>query len=151
MSRTVRIIFKEEGLRGLYKGVGPSLAQVVPYMGLVFGTFNKSKMILHNLGWSQYSADFVAGCVSGLISKSVMMPLDVVRKRLQIQGSQYQAFVMRDLPVYSGIGNCIETIWRTEGILGFFRGLGLALAKSVPATMTTFVIYGTLKRIERNK
>ena len=145
MIKTVRTILREEGLRGFYKGLGPSLAQVIPYMGIAFASFDHTKRHLVHFA-PQYS-DMIAGAASGFISKFCMMPVDVVRKRMQIQGSQYQAYVLKELPVYANLSDCIKTIWLREGIRGFFSGLTFALFKSVPATMTTFVVYGILDHL----
>ena len=142
------MIVGDEGLKGLYKGIGPSLAQVVPYMGLVFTTFSRTRTLLLGRGWTPRQTDLLAGCVSGFVSKLALMPVDVVRKRLQIQGSPYQTYVIHNLPRYVGIADCVRSIWRLEGPLGFFNGLSLALIKSVPATATTFVVYGLLRRME---
>lgn len=139
-------IICKDGVAGLYRGLGPSLAQVMPYMGVAFASFSYFKSYLSaHLGPSQ--TDILAGGASGIVSKFCMMPADVIRKRLQIQGSNYEAYVMRDLPTYKGLTDCIQMIFRREGIRGFFSGLTLALLKSAPATMTTFVVYGLLHRI----
>lgn len=128
------------------------MAQVVPYMGLVFASFTFTKEHLKGQAWptGEY-CDFIAGAVSGLISKFVLMPVDVIRKRLQIQGSSYQIYIVRDLPVYKGMYDAVRSIAKTEGVAGFFNGLSFALLKSVPATTTTFVVYGILKRLSNQK
>lgn len=43
---TVRHIANSEGPTGFYKGIGPSLAQVIPYMGLSFHLHHRAKAIL---------------------------------------------------------------------------------------------------------
>lgn len=144
---TIQTIIREEGIRGLYKGIGPSLAQVVPYMGIVFATFEKSKSILLSTSLSEHPTNLLSGIVSGFLSKLIMMPVDVVRKRMQIQGSYYNAYVLKGLPIYSDLLDCIRGIWRVEGGRGFFSGLSFALLKSVPATATTFVVYGLIKNM----
>lgn len=132
---------------GFYKGLIPSLIQVMPYMGLAFASFDYVKRQMKERTLPILSGDFVAGAISGLISKTCTMPIDTIRKRLQIQGSPYQAYAVRDLPTYRGLIDCIQTIWQREGIRGYFKGLGMALTKAVPSTMTTFVVYSVLNRI----
>lgn len=118
----------------------------MPYMGLAFASFDWAKRHLEVLLATPRHSDMLAGAFSGFFSKFCLMPVDVIRKRLQIQGSPYRIYVLRDLPVYSGLVDCVRSIWRVEGVRGYFSGLFLALLKSVPATMTTFVVYGFLKR-----
>lgn len=144
--QTIRAILRSEGVAGMYRGLLPSLAQVVPYMALAFSIYEHTRQVIMSSAQSPLLADTVAGAVSGIISKTVMMPVDTVRKRLQIQGSPYQAYVLRNLPVYSGLLDCCAGILRREGPRGFFNGLSLALLKSLPSTMTTFVVYGLLSR-----
>ena len=149
--QTIRAILRSEGAAGLYRGLLPSLAQVVPYMALAFSIYERTRKAMLSHRWSPSQspllADTVAGAVSGVISKTLMMPVDTVRKRLQIQGSPYRAYVLCNLPVYSGLLDCCAGILRGEGPRGFFNGLSLALLKSLPSTMTTFVVYGLLSRI----
>lgn len=46
MRGTIRHIAGAEGLTGFYKGIGPSLAQVIPYMGLSFYFHDRAKASL---------------------------------------------------------------------------------------------------------
>ncbi|PJF18400.1 PRMT5-domain-containing protein [Paramicrosporidium saccamoebae] len=140
LGHTIDVIIREEGPRGLYKGMGPSLAQVVPYMGIVFAAYERSKRTLLAAQVTENTANVLSGMISGFVSKLIMMPVDVIRKRLQIQGSQYRVYILKDLPIYNGFFDCIKSIWRVEGPRGFFSGLSLALLKSVPATTTTFLV-----------
>lgn len=119
----------------------------MPYMGLAFASFDWAKRRLEHRLLNPRQSDMLAGAFSGLFSKFCLIPVDVIRKRLQIQGSPYKAYILRDLPVYSGFLDCVRSIWRVEGVRGYFSGLSLALLKSVPATTTTFVIYGLLNRL----
>ena len=44
-------------------------------------------------------------------------------------------------PKYSGIVKTIRKIWRNEGIKGFYRGLGVNLIRTVPASALTILTY----------
>lgn len=90
--------------------------------------------------------DFLSGAIAGIASKTALMPIDVIRKRLQIQGSPYKVYAMRNLPVYSGFQDCVKQMWAKEGLFGFYRGLGLAILKSAPASATSFLVYGIFSR-----
>ena len=76
---------REDGIGGFYKGIGPTLFQVIPYMGLSFYIHNLTKTtIMKTAPGKNHLADLIAGGAAGVISKTVMMPVDVVRKRLQV-------------------------------------------------------------------
>lgn len=114
-------------------------------MALVFASYEKSKSLLAPAHWSPVSADFLAAAVSGLVGKLALMPIDVVRRRLQIQGGA-APYVLRNAPRYSGLCDTVRRIWAVEGLLGFYSGTTLAVLKSVPVTVVTFVTYGLLDR-----
>lgn len=54
---------------------------------------------------------------------------------------------MKGLPQYTGLVDCVRTMWLTEGFRSFYRGLSLAILKSGPATATTFLVYGVIDRL----
>lgn len=145
--RAFRHIFRTEGAAGFYKGIGPTLAQVIPYMGFTFSLQHALGRRLSKHVPSKGAVDFVAGGLAGVASKALIMPVDVIRKRLQIQGSPYKVYALPNLPVYTGLADCVRTMWLREGVRGFYRGLSLAVLKSGPASATTFLVYGALSRI----
>jgi hypothetical protein len=42
-------IHKQEGFSGFYRGLTPTLAQIIPSMGILFGTYESSKRVLVGL------------------------------------------------------------------------------------------------------
>ena len=40
MMQAIKLIYKTEGVLGFYWGVWPTLMQIMPYMGLVFTTYD---------------------------------------------------------------------------------------------------------------
>lgn len=48
--QAVRVIHQEEGIRGMYRGLAPSILQIMPYMGLVFGSYDWMKK---GFAWSR--------------------------------------------------------------------------------------------------
>ncbi|KAF9431041.1 mitochondrial thiamine pyrophosphate transporter [Podila epigama] len=191
-----RHIFKQDGITGFYRGMSPALIQVVPYMGLMFGSYDTLKRVM---SWiknktinmsssssphssssspsspssSQSSAtgttttltqtksmgqvllgleDFFCGAMSGVISKTGVYPLDMVRKRLQIQGSEQQKLNISTFSPGSAakasvevlptsVWKCIVHIVRHEGYLALYKGLLPGLLKAAPASATTFLVF----------
>lgn len=48
MLGTARVIWKEEGLKGMYRGLGPIILGYLPTWGVWFTVYGKSKTVLSN-------------------------------------------------------------------------------------------------------
>ncbi|XWS53637.1 hypothetical protein CRYUN_Cryun10bG0017800 [Craigia yunnanensis] len=90
-------IIRTRGFRGLYAGLSPTLVEIIPYAGLQFGTYDTFKR--WTMAWNQlrssntsstmdYSPSsfqlFICGLAAGTCAKLVCHPLDVVKKRFQV-------------------------------------------------------------------
>lgn len=116
-------------------------------MGLFFTSYQPLKSTLSSfsdkLDVNTFgSSDAVAGMLAGVISKTGIFPLDVVRKRLQVQGPTRERYVLKDIPVYpTSITGCARAIVKNEGMLGLYSGLWVGLVKSAPASALTMWIF----------
>ncbi|KAJ1807570.1 mitochondrial thiamine pyrophosphate transporter, partial [Coemansia sp. RSA 2599] len=150
----IRLIAREEGLRGFYRGLWPACLQIMPYMGIVFTSYDALgsgyRWIRRTLLASDSAAtraldsmqDAIIGGGSAVIGKCCVYPLDLVRKRLQIQGPHLHSYASGNVPMYSGMTNALVYIVRNEGFLSLFRGLTPALIKAAPASAAVFYFYG---------
>ncbi|KAG6010709.1 mitochondrial thiamine pyrophosphate transporter [Claviceps lovelessii] len=137
----VRDIRRDEGYRGFFRGIGPGLAQIVPYMGLFFVTYEGLRMQLAGLNMPWGSGDATAGVMGSVVAKTVVFPLDLVRKRIQVQGPTRSRYVYGDIPEYSGTLRALSSIFRREGFRGLYKGLPVSLLKSAPAGAITVWTY----------
>jgi solute carrier family 25 thiamine pyrophosphate transporter 19 len=135
-------IGRDEGWRGYFRGLGPALAQIIPYMGIFFVTYESLSTSLAGLNMPWGSGDATAGILGSVLAKTAVFPLDLVRKRIQIQGPTRQKYVYGDVPEYTTTVRAIQTIFRTEGIRGLYRGLPISLIKAAPASAVTVWTYG---------
>ncbi|RUS13541.1 mitochondrial carrier domain-containing protein, partial [Endogone sp. FLAS-F59071] len=127
-------IYTEEGVRGFYRGVVPSVVQIMPYMGLMFGSFDSLK---RGIGWlkvhhclpstSVTFEDMFCGALAGVFSKAGIFPMDVVRKRLQVQGRAHGtrgiSRIVQGARAWNrqgGTGQCSHVfgLWEDEGGVG---------------------------------
>lgn len=147
------VLLKDEGWRGMYRGLGASILQIVPYMGLLFGTYEPTRAFLVREGVPSGWDAGVAGLLAGSISKTGVFPLDLIRKRLQVQGPTRMSYFLKDIPEYSGIRGTIRKVWKVEGVTGFYKGLGVSLLKSAPSSAITLWTFEQssklLKYVER--
>ncbi|KAL8683024.1 MAG: hypothetical protein Q9186_001019 [Xanthomendoza sp. 1 TL-2023] len=130
-----------EGFRGFFQGLLPAVGQVVPYMGLFFSIYEVLRPPLASLSLPLGSGDAAAGILSGMLAKSGVFPLDLIRKRLQVQGPMRARYAGGSIPVYSGVWATGQAIVSKEGWRGLYRGLGISLVKSAPASAVTMWTY----------
>ena len=137
----IRDIWRDEGPKGFFRGLGAGVGQVVPYMGLFFSTYDTLRPILAPLSLPFGSGDATAGVLSGILAKTGVFPLDLIRKRLQVQGPSRTRFLGGKIPVYGGVWRTGKSIVDREGWRGLYRGLGVGLVKSAPASAITMWTY----------
>jgi solute carrier family 25 phosphate transporter 23/24/25/41 len=119
----------EGGFLALYRGIVPTVAGVAPYVGLNFMVYEIARTQFTIEGQKEPGAigKLAAGAVSGAVAQTITYPFDVLRRRFQINtmsGMGYQ---------YSGIGNAIFMIVKTEGVKGLYKGIVPNLLKVVPS------------------
>ena len=80
---------------------------------------------------------FMAGATAGTIACLACYPLDLVRTRLttELEGCEH----------YRGIVDAFQKIYRAEGAVGFYSGVGPTLLVAVPNFAISYTVYGTLK------
>jgi len=135
-------IIKTEGYFAIFKGIGPTIMGVAPYVGLNFLVYESLKKYLKekfNKNPTTWQL-LISGALAGTIAQTITYPLDLLRRKMQMQGFS------PDHPVYGTTWNATRTIFAQEGIPGFYRGLIPNYLKVAPAMATTFVVYENLKR-----
>ena len=138
----IRDIARQEGAKGFSQGLAAAVTQVVPYMGLFFGTYETLRPRLAGLSLPFGSGDATAGILAGLCAKTGVFPLDLIRKRLQVQGPTRAQYLGGKIPVYGkGVYRTGKAIVAKEGWKGLYRGLGVGLVKSAPASAITMWTY----------
>jgi len=75
----------------------------------------------------------IAGGVAGGVSRSAVAPLERLKILLQVQNPLN--------PKYSGTIQGLKSIWKNEGIPGFFKGNGTNCARIVPNSAVKFYSY----------
>lgn len=150
-------IIQTRGIRGLYAGLSPTLVEIIPYAGLQFGTYDTFKRWM--MTWNKFRLSnvsspnngdslssfqlFLCGFAAGTSAKAICHPLDVVKKRFQVEGLQrdlkYGARVENS--TYKNMYDALRQILLTEGWAGLYKGIYPSLIKSAPAAAVTFVAY----------
>ncbi|XP_057971047.1 uncharacterized protein LOC131159868 [Malania oleifera] len=144
IGHALRTICKDEGFFGLYKGVGPTLLGVGPGIALSFSVYESLRYSWQSRRPNDSSAmvSLVCGSLSGIASSTATFPLDLVRRRMQLEGAGGRARVYQ-----TGLFGTIGHIMRTEGLCGLYRGILPEYYKVVPGMGIVFMTYETLKML----
>ncbi|XP_047342601.1 mitochondrial carnitine/acylcarnitine carrier-like protein [Impatiens glandulifera] len=131
-----QVIRSEGGLRGLFKGLVPTMAREVPGNAAMFGVYEALKQYIaggqDTSGLGRGSL-IVAGGLAGASFWVSVYPTDVVKSVIQVDDFKN--------PKYSGSIDAFKKILSAEGVKGLYKGFGPAMARSVPANAACFLAY----------
>ncbi|KAI1173851.1 mitochondrial dicarboxylate carrier protein [Nemania sp. FL0916] len=142
LRRAIWEIRRDEGIAGFWRGLSPALAQIVPLMGIFFAAYEAARMPLGHLELPWGSGDATAGALASVTAKTCVFPLDLARKRIQVQGPTRGRYIHRNIPEYAGTISTIRKILKQERFRGLYRGLTVSLMKAAPASAVTMWTYG---------
>lgn len=145
-------MWADGGVRAAYRGLTMGLVGMFPYSAIDMGTFEllKSNFRKYKSRWTGLHeedckpgnfATAVMGATSGAFGASVVYPLNVLRTRLQTQGTAMHP------PTYTGIWDVAQKTVAREGYRGLYKGLTPNILKVAPALSITWVVYENSKKM----
>ncbi|KAK6944854.1 Mitochondrial substrate/solute carrier [Dillenia turbinata] len=133
-------IYKESGIRGLYRGVAPSLYGIFPYAGLKFYFYEEMKSRVPEEHKMDVMVKLVCGSIAGLFGQTFTYPLDVVRRQMQVQ-----RLMAPSSGEMKGTMETLAMIIKKQGWKQLFSGLSINYLKVVPSVAIGFTVYDTMK------
>ncbi|KAI4277355.1 MAG: hypothetical protein LQ337_001846 [Flavoplaca oasis] len=152
ISDTARKMWKKNGIRSFYRGLPLGLVGMFPYSAIDLTTFEYTKRFVTSYNAKKrrcheedaLPGNFMTaalGAFSGAFGASVVYPINLLRTRLQSQGTAVHP------PTYTGFMDVTRKTVKGEGVRGLFKGITPNLLKVIPAVSITYVVYDNSKRV----
>jgi solute carrier family 25 (mitochondrial phosphate transporter), member 23/24/25/41 len=152
IARTASKMWSQGGLKPYYRGLGMGLAGMFPYSAIDLFIFENCKHYVlarkaKRLRCHEEDVEMtnlvtgVIGATSGAISATVVYPINLLRTRLQAQGTVLHP------PTYTGFVDVTLKTVQGEGLKGLFKGVTPNLLKVAPAVSISYIVYENSKRL----
>lgn len=149
LSATLRKIWRDDGIRGFYRGLGPTIFGYLPTWAIYFTVYDTSKQTLARdlgtTGEEDFLNHILSALTAGAISTVCTSPLWVVKTRFMLQS-------LKDKSVkpYRHTGDAFVQIYKSEGLRGFYKGL-LPSLFGVSHVAVQFPLYESFKSLARER
>lgn len=133
----IRSVYMEQGMKTFFKGYSATLLSLAPFIAINFATFDQLKFVTYKtfpILEDNIGVTLGLGACAGLFAQSICFPLDTIRRRMQLPGQHY-----------SSVLNAFKTVFQTEGMKGFYKGMAPNAIKVIPNNAIRFVVYDYLK------
>ncbi|KNC51926.1 substrate carrier family protein G [Thecamonas trahens ATCC 50062] len=142
MVETLRTLVREEGVRGLYKGVQSPIAGLAVINSMLFGLYGMTKDLVRPADTPDHARlslerIAIAGALTGIPLTPVESVIDLVKIQLQVQSATRREF--------TGYFDAVSQLLRTQP-RSLLRGMFATLVRDVPANATYFLSYEAIKR-----
>ncbi|XP_031837084.1 mitochondrial 2-oxoglutarate/malate carrier protein [Nomia melanderi] len=133
-------IAKRDGVRALWRGATPTMIRGAVVNGTQLGTYSWAKIMLKDTGYFEegVSLQFYSAMLSGLLTTSTSLPMDVAKTRIQNW----------NLPTKPpGLFGMMYDIMRKDGIISLWRGFIPYYTRSAPNTILTMIFVDQFHRM----
>nr|XP_023021408.1 solute carrier family 25 member 40-like isoform X1 [Leptinotarsa decemlineata] len=133
IGEALKILVRQDGVRGLWKGIFPTLYRDVPFSAIYWMSYETIKVLLGGPDpQPSFWRSFISGGISGGLAATITTPFDVVKTHQQIEFGETTLY--GDKPQKSRTtAEVIRQIYREQGIRGLFTGVVPRLIKVAPA------------------
>jgi len=137
---------KEQGFLAFWRGNLANVIRYFPTQALNFAFKDKYKQVF--LGGVNKNEQFMryflgnlaSGGAAGATSLCFVYPLDFARTRLAADVGK--AGAARE---FSGLGNCLSSIYKSDGLMGLYRGFGVSVQGIIIYRAAYFGFFDTAK------
>jgi len=135
----LRTILRQEGMSGIWRGIGPPIFAMFWWQGTVFASYELTFDKLSSASVNEDAARLCAGLVSGAASCFITVPTDAVKIQQQLdRGSTESA---------KGSWRCAQHMVARSGISSLFGGMSSCVLRDVPSVALYLSAYSKAKDI----
>lgn len=137
-------IIKEEGVLGLWTGVGPTMGRATALAAAELATYDEVKGQLKSKVGMQDGLPLTlcTAFASGYVSTVASSPFDVVKSRVMGQPLNPDGTGK----LYSGMVDCFVKSSQAEGVMSLYNGFWPNFGRVVPRVTIVFVVMEQLKK-----
>ena len=130
-----------EGFRGLYRGMAVTSLREVPSYGVYFAAFRmvKQKLTPKDSIEAPVYATLIAGGCAGCLTWFSIYPIDVIKSVIQTAPLSTPKSQLT-------MSYVAMKLFKTNGIMFFYRGYGVTVLRAFPVNACTFYFYETFKK-----
>eukprot|EP00897_Mesotaenium_endlicherianum_P005713 jgi/Mesen1/516/ME000104S10607 len=136
MSKVALNMLRDEGAASFYKGLGPSLLGIAPYIAINFCVFDLIKKSMPEDFRKKPIASFVTALAASTVATVTCYPLDTVRRQLQMKNTPYKSVL-----------DAIPGILARDGVPGLYRGFLANALKNLPNSSIRLTTYDAAKNL----
>lgn len=122
-----KYIWREEGIRGLYRGLGPMLLGYLPTWATYLTIYEKSRQPYYEMCENWWLARCYASLTAGACSTILTNPIWVIKTRLMSQSNTSTSEGKRVSFHYANTWDAARQMYRAEGFRSFYSGLTPAI------------------------
>jgi hypothetical protein len=134
---TIKTIYKDEGARAFWKGIQAAWIREATYTSLRLGLYSPINKLIDPNNKYGFAGKFTSGSIAGAIGSIVGNPFDVVKTKLMAT-EQKNSISFR---------NIFNSIYLTEGIDGFYKGLSANVMRACILNGTKMACYDQIKEV----
>lgn len=140
-------VYRTEGSRALFKGLGPNLVGVIPARSINFYVYGNGKRLMAeywNKGEEAPWVHLLAGVTAGVATSTATNPIWMVKTRLQLDKNVSERSGGTTQRLYRNSWDCVKQVVRDEGVRGLYKGMSASYLGVVESTMQ-WMLYEQLK------
>lgn len=125
---SARTIVREDGFKGLYRGLGPMLLGYLPTWAVYLTIYEKSRQPYYDMCENWWLARCYASLTAGACSTILTNPIWVVKTRLMSQSKNTSSSEGKRVNFhYKNTLDAFRQMYRAEGFRSFYSGLAPAM------------------------